>query len=80
MFYKEWYRRGVKIVKDFLYENGSFLSKSDFEKKFNFEICFMQYNSMISAVAKFVKSSKFCKETYSNIIGPFVPYHCAEIL
>lgn len=67
-------------MRDFVYENGSFLSKSDFEKKFNFEICFMQYNSMIIAVAKFAKGLRFCKETYSNIIGPFVPYHCVEIL
>ena len=37
MFYKEWYKKGVKIVKDLLHDDGSFLSKSDFEKKISFE-------------------------------------------
>lgn len=44
MFYKEWYKKGVKIVKDLLHNDGSFLSKSDFEKRFNLnKVCFMQY-------------------------------------
>lgn len=44
MFYKEWYKKSVKIVKDLLHNDGSFLSKSDFEKRFNLnKVCFMQY-------------------------------------
>lgn len=34
MFYKEWYKKGVETVKDCLHDDGSFLSKSAFEKKF----------------------------------------------
>lgn len=35
MFYKEWYKKGVETVKDFLHDDGSFLSKTEFEKRFS---------------------------------------------
>lgn len=42
MFYKEWYKKGVKIVKDFLYDDGLFLLKFEFEKRFYLnKVCFM---------------------------------------
>lgn len=81
MFYKEWYKKGVKTVKDFLHDDGSFLSKSEFEKRFHLnKVCFMQYNSIISAVRKFVKDSNFSKENYVNFVGPFLPFYCVELL
>lgn len=33
MFYKEWYKKGVKTVKYFLHNDRLFLLKSEFEKK-----------------------------------------------
>ena len=35
-FLREWYRKGVKFVSDFLCDDGSIVSKSEFEKRFNF--------------------------------------------
>ena len=50
------YEKGVKVVNDFLDENGLFLSQELFKNKFNItNVCTMQYNSIISAIAKFLK-------------------------
>ena len=55
-FYREWYRKRVKLVSAFLCDNGSIVSKSDFQKRFNFNtnIHCMKYNSIISAISKYV--------------------------
>lgn len=42
VIYKEWYKRGLKTVKDFSYKNGSFLSKSDLKRNLilnNYVLC-----------------------------------------
>ena len=82
VFYREWYRKGVKLVSDFLYDDGSIVSKSDFEKRFNFNtnICCLKYNSIISAISKYVKNMNFSKDNYTKTVGPFIPFHCVEIL
>ena len=33
VFFREWHRKGVKLVSDFLYDDGSIVSRLDFEKK-----------------------------------------------
>ena len=40
-FYREWYRKGAKLVNDFLYDDGSIVTKSDFEKNIKFQHKFM---------------------------------------
>lgn len=40
----------------------------------------MQYNSIISAFQSFVKASNFSMENYVNIVGPFLPFYCVELL
>lgn len=40
----------------------------------------MHYNSIISAVGKFVNDSNFSMENYANIVSPFVPFYCVELL
>ena len=56
-FYGDWCRKGVKLVTDFLDDDRSIVSKSDFEKRFNFNtnIRCMKYNSIICAISKYVK-------------------------
>ena len=82
-FFREWYRKGVKLVSDFLYDFGSIVSRLDFEKKrfnFNSNICCLKYNSIISAISKYVKDMNFSKDNYTKTVGPFIPFHCVEIL
>ena len=65
-FYRDWYRKGVKLVSDLLYDDGSIVSKSEFEKKFKFNtnICCMKYNSIICAISKYVKDKLFVRQLY----------------
>ena len=51
------YQHGVKLVGDFLSANGAFLTYDNFLHMFNLpDIYVMQYNSIISAISKFLKS------------------------
>ena len=44
LFIKTWYEKGVKVVNDFLDDNGFFLSRELFKNKFNItNVCTMQY-------------------------------------
>ena len=81
-FYRDWYRKGVKRVSDFLNDDGSIVSKSDFEKRFNFNtnISCMRHNSIICAISKYVKDMNFSKNNYIKTVGPFIPFHYLEIL
>ena len=56
VFYRDWYRKGVKLVIDFLNDDGSIVSKPDFAKRFNFNtnMCCMKYNSIICAISKYM--------------------------
>ena len=40
----------------------------------------MKYNSIISAISKYVNDMNFSKENYTKTVGPFIPFHCVEIL
>lgn len=74
IFIKKWYNKGVKIIDDFLVEDNAFLSRESFEEKYNIQgICFMQYNSIISAISKFLKGTQFSKVNFSKLQRPFVP-------
>ena len=67
----------------FLYDDGSIVSRLDFEKRFNFNknICCLKYNSIISAISKYVKDMNFSKDNHIKTVGPFnIPFHCVEIL
>lgn len=76
LFIKYWYEKGVETVNDFLDDNGTLLPKEMFENKFNISlICTMQYNSIISAIAKFLRLLSFTKEMYCYTIGPIIPLY-----
>ena len=40
----------------------------------------MKYNSIICAISKYVKDMNFSKDNYIKTVGPFIPFHCVEIL
>ena len=66
----------------FLYDDGSIVSRLDFEKRFNFNtnICCLKNNSIISAISKYVKDMNFSKDNNTKTVGPFIPFQCVEIL
>ena len=60
-------------------ENGLFLSKELFKNKFNItNVCTVQYNSIISAIAKFLK--KISREEYCCVYGPGIPLYYEPLL
>ena len=60
LFVITWCEKGVKVVHDFLDENGLFLSRELLKNKFNItNVCTMQYHSIKSAIAMFLKKFLF---------------------
>jgi hypothetical protein len=60
--YKDWYRKGVRIVNDLVKENGEFYSFAEFERKYNININFLKYQYCIhisGALFTFQKTSIF---------------------
>jgi hypothetical protein len=50
-----WYQHGVKIISDFLDEDGNFLLQEEFTQKFRLiDICTIQYNSIVSSISMFL--------------------------
>jgi hypothetical protein len=57
IYINAWYEHGVKIIADFLDEDGHSLLQQDFSQKFRLNnICTMQYNSIISSISKFLNA------------------------
>lgn len=55
IFIKDWYMKGVKIIGDFLNENGNILLRIEFIERFYFLYIFlMLYNSVICVILKYL--------------------------
>lgn len=55
VFIKDWYMKGVKIIGDFMNENGNILLRIDFIERFYFLYIFlMLYNSVICVILKYL--------------------------
>lgn len=81
IYVKLWYEHGVKIVSDFLNNDGTFLSQHDFEKQFSLTNIFtMQFNSVISAISKFFKTMSVNRSDLSKDFSPFIPFYFGYIL
>jgi hypothetical protein len=50
IFYKEWYRKGIKIIDDLLDENKQFLTFQQFVNKYNVNTDFVTYYGIIQAI------------------------------
>jgi hypothetical protein len=63
--YKDWYRKGVRIVNDLVKEIGEFYSFAEFERKYNININFLKYHGFISCLKKY--SENFDRDNVSKI-------------
>ena len=50
VFWKNWYDKGIKCFGDILSENGSILSLTQFKEKFDFNVNFLNYFSLVHAI------------------------------
>ena len=56
IFYENWYNIGVKFIKDFVDDNGNFLTLHEFNVKHNLnELNFLKYNGCIRAIKSFLR-------------------------
>ena len=46
VFYTSWYRKGVTKIYHLLNESGNFLSRSDFQRKYDLAMDFLTYNGL----------------------------------
>ena len=74
IFIKDWYDVGVKIVDDFLDNNGLFYTREKFAEIYKIHrICFMKYNSTVSAISKFLKGTQFSRDGFIRLQRPYLP-------
>ena len=74
IFIKELYEKGVKIIDDFLDNNGSFYAREYFVEEYDINyMCFMKYNGITCAVATFLKGTHFSRENFLKLQRPFLP-------
>jgi hypothetical protein len=69
-FYKDWYRKGVRIVNELAKEDGEFYSFEEFERNYNINTNFLKYHRFISCLKKY--SEKFNKDNVSKIEYPYI--------
>lgn len=80
VFIKDWYVKGVKIIGDFLNENGNILSRIDFTERFHFSyIPPMLYNSLICAISKYLTYLSIDKSTLKRDCTTFMPFYYESI-
>jgi hypothetical protein len=81
IYIKKWYHHGVKIIADFLSDDCTLLPRSVFQQKFNLpNINVMQYNSVICAISKCLKSLKFENTCSIKDCFPYLPFYFECIL
>ena len=80
LFIKSWYKKGVKIIDDFLDERGNILSHSTFQQKFDIQVCILQYNSVVSAISTHLKSFGLSKAFLNRSFTPYVPLYYKPLI
>lgn len=73
-FIKESYEKGVKIIDEFLDNNGSFYAREYFVEKYDINyMCFMKYNGITCAIATFLRGTHFSMQgKLFKITTPFL--------
>ena len=81
VFFKSWYDKGVKVVQDFLDEDGHFLCYDVFQQLYNLDdFCIMKYNSVTSAISKYLKLLSIDKTSIRRLPSPCLPIYFEPIL
>lgn len=80
VFLKDWYKKGVKIIGDFLNENLNVLSRINFTEKFHFSYKPpMLYNSVVSAISKYFTYLSIDKSTLKRDCTAFMPIYYESV-
>ena len=75
------YLNRVTTCGDFLNKNGIILSRKDFMERFHLShIPPMQYNSIISAISKYMSFLSIDRSSLNRDCSPFMPYYFESLL
>ena len=81
VFNETLYLNGVTTIGDCLNENGIILSRKDFMERFHLSrIPPMQYNSIISAISKYMSFLSIDRSSLNRDCCLFMPYYFEPIL
>ena len=69
VFYLSWYKKGVTKIHHLLNERGTFLSRSDFQRKYGLTVNFLTYNGILAAIPGEWKKSILNSELLDNSEG-----------
>ncbi|XP_056019638.1 uncharacterized protein LOC125668194 [Ostrea edulis] len=72
LFIKSWYKKGVRLIDDFLDDKGNLLSHNLFQHKFDIQVCILQYNSVLSAISTHLKLFEN-KGVFNRAFSPYIP-------
>ena len=75
VFFKDWYEKGIKYIDDFLDEDGKLLKKDKFSEKYSISVNIMQYNSICSAISKYLRTLTFDSSSYEQLTRPSIPFY-----
>ena len=73
IFYKHWYRKGIRFIGDIVDNAGEFLNVDILEAKFDIQINFLEYYSLRSAIPREWKQ-KLCSAYVNFREGPSTLY------
>ena len=76
---KNWYKKGVIYINDLVRENGHLCSQEEFERMYNANTNFVQYQGIINAVKDFARKYNLLHFT-KKLKMPFVPINISFLL
>ena len=78
IFYRLWYRKGIKYINDLINENGKFYTETEFSAKTGIKTNFLQYSGLIKAIKIYLKDMNI--EITHKEQFPFIPSHISTLL
>ena len=80
IFYKEWFKKGVKIFNDLVDEAGELLSFQNFQNKFDIQTNFLKYYGITQCLKK--NAEKYTKNQRNplKIFYPYKPFNISIFL
>ena len=72
VMFKDWYKKGVKVIGDLMDSNYTFLNKIAFENKFAISnVCYLKYHGMILSISKYI--NLLYLENIKSYTQPYIP-------
>ena len=78
VFWKDWYKKGIRFINDIVKENGEFYNQDELVAKYKITTYYLHYQGITKSTKIYLNSHKITLTT--NIEGPLIPKHLKPIL